>query len=112
MDIIGKYLTPAIILILLSIMGITLFSFPIDFGTNSFNNPVTEGILEGYQTFDAIGAIVVGGVIITSINLKDKEASYETQKSFNRQGRLAGGIWIINDICRINFYGSSYARRI
>jgi len=91
LDIIGKYLTPAIILILLSIMGITLFSFPLDFGGNTFNNPVIEGILEGYQTFDAIGAIVVGGVIITSINLKNKEASYESKKALIfRAGWLAG----------------------
>ncbi|MGB5361655.1 MAG: branched-chain amino acid transport system II carrier protein, partial [Eudoraea sp.] len=91
LNIIGKYLTPGIILILLSIMGITLFSFPLDFGTNTFNNPVTDGILEGYQTFDAIGAIVVGGVIITSINLKDKEASYERKKALLvKAGWLAG----------------------
>ncbi|MGB5229000.1 MAG: branched-chain amino acid transport system II carrier protein [Eudoraea sp.] len=91
LNIIGKYLTPGIIIILLSIMGITLFSFPLDFGTNTFINPVTEGILEGYQTFDAIGAIVVGGVIITSINLKDKEASYERKKALLvKAGWLAG----------------------
>jgi LIVCS family branched-chain amino acid:cation transporter len=91
LDIIGKYLTPAIILILLSIMGITLFSFPLDFGTNTFINPVTEGILEGYQTFDAIGAIVVGGVIITSINFTHQEASYESKKALiGRAGWLAG----------------------
>jgi LIVCS family branched-chain amino acid:cation transporter len=91
LDIIGKYLTPAIIIILLSIMGITLFSFPLDFGTNTFNHPLTEGILEGYQTFDAIGAIVVGGVIITSIDFKDKEASYESKKALLvRAGWLAG----------------------
>ncbi|MGB5205634.1 branched-chain amino acid transport system II carrier protein [Eudoraea sp.] len=91
LDIIGKYLTPAIILILLSIMGITLFSFELDFGTNTFINPVTEGVLEGYQTFDAIGAIVVGGVIITSINLSHQEASYERKKALiGRAGWLAG----------------------
>lgn len=91
LDIIGKYLTPGIILILLAIMGITLFSFPLDFGTNTFINPLTEGILEGYQTFDAIGAIVVGGVIITSINLTDKEATYEQKKALlGRAGWLAG----------------------
>ena len=91
LDIIGKYLTPGIILILLAIMGITLFSFPLDFGANTFNNPMTAGILEGYQTFDAIGAIVVGGVIITSINLKNKEASYEQKKALiGRAGWLAG----------------------
>ncbi|WP_297796789.1 branched-chain amino acid transport system II carrier protein [uncultured Eudoraea sp.] len=91
LDIIGKYLTPAIILILLLILGITLFSFPLEFGANTFEHPVTRGILEGYQTFDAIGAIVVGGVIITSINLFDSEATYESKKVLiTRAGWLAG----------------------
>ena len=91
LDIIGKYLTPAIILILLFIMGVTLFSFPLNFGANTFPNPLSQGILEGYQTFDAIGAIVVGGVIITSINLTHKEDSYENKKALiTKAGWLAG----------------------
>ena len=35
-----------------------------------FKTPIVDGILEGYQTFDAIGAVVVGGVVIISLNLK------------------------------------------
>ena len=89
--ILGKILTPAIILILLFVIGITIFSFPFEFGTTMIASPFTNGILEGYQTFDAIGAVVVGGVIIISINLRHTDASYEDKKSLIRSaGWLAG----------------------
>ena len=97
LNVIGKVLTPAIIVILLLIMGIATFSYAFDFGTTVFTNPFTDGILEGYQTFDAIGAVVVGGVIIISINLKKKDASYEEKKTLiRRAGWLAGlGLFLI-----------------
>jgi len=91
LDILGKLLTPGIILILLLIIGTTLFSFDFVFGDMVFASPFSDGILEGYQTFDAIGAVVVGGVIIISINLKKKNAPYEEKKSLiRRAGWLAG----------------------
>ncbi len=91
LDILGKLLTPAIILILILIIGTTLFSFDFVFGDMVFESPFSDGILEGYQTFDAIGAVVVGGVIIISINLKNKDNSYEEKKSLiRRAGWLAG----------------------
>lgn len=97
LNIIGKILTPAIILILLLIIGMTTFSFDFQFGNTVFSSPFTEGILEGYQTFDAIGAVVVGGVIIISINLKKKEASFEEKKQMIRKaGWFAGlGLFLI-----------------
>lgn len=91
LDIIGKFLTPAIILILLAIIGVTTVSFDMIFGTTAFPHPFSHGVLEGYQTFDAIGAVVVGGVIIVSINLKNTDAGYEEKKGLiRRAGWLAG----------------------
>ncbi len=91
LGLIGKLLTPAIILILIFIVGITVFSFPFDFGATTISSPLASGILEGYQTFDAIGAVVVGGVIIISINLKYPDASYINKKSLIRKaGWIAG----------------------
>ncbi|HDZ04537.1 hypothetical protein LCGC14_0079430 [marine sediment metagenome] len=92
LNILGKILTPAIIIILLLIIGITIFSFPFDLGTTSFASPFTNGILEGYQTFDAIGAVVVGGVIIISINLKYTHASYEDKKTLIRNAAWFAGL--------------------
>lgn len=97
LDIIGKLLTPAIILILLAIVGTALFNFDFNFGENQFPSPFSKGILEGYQTFDAIGAVVVGGVIIISINLRKDVGSYEAKKSLiAKSGLLAGlGLFLI-----------------
>lgn len=97
LDILGKLLTPAIILILLGIIGIASFTLEYDFGAVSLKSPFSEGILEGYQTFDAIGAVVVGGVIIISINLKKKQTSYKAKKALiRRAGFLAGlGLFLL-----------------
>lgn len=91
LDIIGKLLTPAIILILIAVITITVFTFPFNFGIANIPSPFANAILEGYQTFDAIGAVVVGGVIIISINLKYPNASYVDKKALIRKaGWLAG----------------------
>ena len=92
LNILGKILTPAIIVILLLIIGITVFSFPFDFANTTIASPFTNGILEGYQTFDAIGAVVVGGVIIISINLKYVNASYNDKKTMIRNAAWFAGL--------------------
>ena len=97
LDVIGKFLSPAILLVLVAIIGITVFSFPFEFGPSDFPNPISSGILEGYQTFDAIGAVVVGGVIIVSLNIKDRHLSYTSKrKIISRAGWLAGfGLFLV-----------------
>ncbi|NJB71589.1 LIVCS family branched-chain amino acid:cation transporter [Saonia flava] len=91
LNILGKILTPAIIFVLIALIGITFFSYDFIFSETTINSPFSHGILEGYQTFDAIGAVVVGGVIIVSINLKKKGASYKEKKTLiSRAAWLAG----------------------
>ncbi|MFT5103080.1 MAG: LIVCS family branched-chain amino acid:cation transporter [Candidatus Latescibacterota bacterium] len=89
-SLIGKFLTPLIILILLCIIGIGLFAELEPLRATIFDNTFTEGILEGYQTFDALGGIVVGGVIVISLAIQGK-FNYEEKKSMiARSGLLAG----------------------
>ncbi|NER09846.1 branched-chain amino acid:cation transporter, LIVCS family [Muriicola jejuensis] len=90
LDIIGKLMTPAILLILLCIMGVIIFTSPFEFGEPLIMYPFSYSILEGYQTFDAIGAVVVGGVIIVSINLKNNKTYEEKRKLIANAGWLAG----------------------
>ncbi|MDP5228908.1 MAG: branched-chain amino acid transport system II carrier protein [Cellulophaga sp.] len=92
LDLLGKILTPAIILILFAIIGITLFTIDFNFGATKFASPFTHGFQEGYQTFDAIAAIVVGGVLIISINLKNKEADYSSKKVLIRKAAWIAGL--------------------
>lgn len=92
LDVIGKLLTPAIFLILMALIFTTIFGFEFSFGASGFDNAFTSGILEGYQTFDAIGAVVVGGVIIISINLKFSDHSYQEKKLLIAKGGVFAGL--------------------
>ena len=67
LGIIAKFLTPLIVVILLLVISIGLFSTETLSSTSQMETPLVTGILEGYQTFDAIGAVVIGAVIIISI---------------------------------------------
>ncbi|WP_372974479.1 branched-chain amino acid transport system II carrier protein [Muriicola sp.] len=91
LDIIGKLMTPAILLILLAIIGLIIFTRPFEFVEPLIVHPFSYSILEGYQTFDAIGAVVVGGVIIVSVNLKDSKTYEEKRKLIANAGWLAAG---------------------
>ncbi|MFC4221613.1 branched-chain amino acid transport system II carrier protein [Flagellimonas marina] len=92
LDVVGKSLTPGILIILFLIVVTAIVSMDFDFSTSEMKNPLSDGILEGYQTFDAIGAVVVGAVIIVSINIKDKAASYEAKKDLIRKAGFWAGL--------------------
>lgn len=95
-SLIGKFLTPLIILILLIIIGIGFFTDLAPMRMTIFDNTFTDGILEGYQTFDAIGGVVVGGVIVISLALQGTYNYQEKKRMIARSGVLAGiGLFVI-----------------
>ncbi|NJB37146.1 branched-chain amino acid transport system II carrier protein [Croceivirga sp. JEA036] len=91
LSIIGKFLTPAILLILAAIIISAIVGFDSPLAPSSVAHGFSTGFLEGYQTFDAIAAVVVGGVIIISVNLdfKQLDAAYK-RKLIARAGLIAG----------------------
>ncbi|WP_432412605.1 branched-chain amino acid transport system II carrier protein [Rasiella sp. SM2506] len=89
-SLIGKFLTPFIIILLLCIIGIGLFGDAEAMKASIFDNGLSAGILEGYQTFDAIGGVVVGGVIVISLALQGKYNYEEKKKMIAKSGLLAG----------------------
>lgn len=97
LDALGKILTPGILIILLVIIMTAIFTLDFDFAPSHMSQPFSSGILEGYQTFDAIGAVVVGAVIIISVNIKEKSASYEEKrKLIGKAGLWAGaGLFLV-----------------
>jgi LIVCS family branched-chain amino acid:cation transporter len=98
LNLLGKYLTPFIVIMLVVVIGIGLSSSSFSTGTSTFETPIVTGILEGYQTFDAIGAVVVGAVIIISLNFKNMKVSqFESKRKLIRQsGFIAGtGLFVI-----------------
>ena len=90
LNLIGKFLTPLIIIILFLIVGVGFFAAPSAIDPSLFKTPVVDGLLEGYQTFDAIGAVVVGGVLIISLNLKGLTGFKEKKDLITKAGVLAG----------------------
>lgn len=96
LDFIGRFLTPFIILILLVIIVISLFVAPGDLTASTYEVPFIAGLLEGYQTFDALGAVVVGGVIIVSMNLNTNYDYVLKRKLIMKSGFVAGaGLFLI-----------------
>ncbi len=60
----------------------------------AFKTPFVSGLLEGYQTFDAIGAIVVGGVLVISMNFK-KDTSFAVKKELISKAGIVAGIGLL-----------------
>ncbi len=80
LNILGKILTPLIVIILLLIIGIGIYSAPEGMNVSVYKVPIIDGILEGYQTYDALGGILMGGIIVISLNLKGY-TSFEAKKN-------------------------------
>lgn len=108
LDILGKYLTPLLLFILTMIIGVGIFGENVPGAVSEMTNPLTEGILEGYQTFDAIAGIVVGAVIIISLRLKHNIGYAEKKKLIARGGLLAG-IALLLIYAGLIYLGASYS---
>lgn len=71
-DIIGKYLTP-LLLILLAIMIFMGVFHPLDVANDTGINPVESfriGFAEGYQTMDVLASVIYAGIIIAAVKAK------------------------------------------
>lgn len=96
LNLVGKYLTPIIVVILLAVIIISLLALSSETNPSSFQFPLLDGLLEGYQTFDAIGSVVVGAVIIISINTKFNYSFEEKKRLIKQSGFIAGlGLFLI-----------------
>lgn len=96
LNILGKYLTPIIVIMVMTIVVLGLISPPETMLPSAFETPLVDGLLEGYQTYDAIAGIVMGGVIIISLN-KHGSPSYSEKKTIIAKSSLIAifGLFII-----------------
>ncbi len=97
LNIIGKYLTPMIVLIVLAIIIIGVFSTETTIQPSNFELPIISGLLEGYQTYDAMAGMIMGGVVLVSINNSKNNLSFiEKRKMVAKSGLIAIlGLFII-----------------
>ena len=89
-SIIGKYLTPIIVLIIIAIVVKAVLLETSHFNPSEFEVPFVDGFLEGYQTFDAIGGVVVGAVIVISLQLRGHTTFKTIKEIIQKAGIIAG----------------------
>jgi len=90
LQILGKYLTPFIVLILLAIIVVGIFLPVGEMNPSTFQAPVISGLLEGYQTYDALAGLLTGGIVIISINnLKGNISSKDKKTMIAKSGFIA-----------------------
>jgi len=96
LNILGKILTPLIVFILVLIIGVGLYSAPDVMRTSLYDTPLVDGILEGYQTYDALGGMLMGGILVISLNIKGYTSFIEKKQIIARAGIIAAlGLFII-----------------
>jgi branched-chain amino acid:cation transporter, LIVCS family len=116
LQILGKYLTPLIGIILLAIIIIGIFLPVGEMNPSIIKTPLLNGFFEGYQTYDALGGLLMGGVVIISLNSMKKKMSFEEKKEFlKRSGFIAvlGLIIIYTGLIAVGaLYNSEFANDI
>lgn len=96
LQILGKYLTPFIGIILLAIILIGIFSPVGSMNPSSFEAPMVSGFFEGYQTYDALAGLLTGGIVVISLNIKGYTSFEEKKKIIAKSGLIAMlGLFII-----------------
>lgn len=94
-DKVGKILTP----ILLAVIGIIIITGLINpIGTpvaSKIENAFTFGFLQGYQTMDTLGAIVMGGIILAALLEKGYIDTKKQMKMTATAGLISGSILML-----------------
>lgn len=88
-DIIGSYLTPALLVCLLLIIAIGIINPIGSLEKATIQNVFSEGILQGYQTLDALGAICLSAVLIRNLAQKGYKEEKERISILLKSGIIA-----------------------
>lgn len=97
-DILGKILTPILLLLVLVLFSAGMVLLPAETGAPQppyADAPFAAGFVEGYNTMDALAAMVFG--ILISVNIQDFGLQEEKQlrRETGISGWLAGGVLIL-----------------
>jgi LIVCS family branched-chain amino acid:cation transporter len=88
-DTIGKFLTPALLILLLTII-IKGILFPIgSISSTPFENVFSNSLLEGYQTMDATASVIFASIIIATVRQKGYDNVSDIIKITSLSGIIA-----------------------
>ena len=108
LSIIGNYITPILVTLMLLLI---VQSFGRDVSpspnANTFGALISSGIIEGYQTFDAIAAVVVGAVLVLSVKNQFAYLSLKQQSSVLRRGGFWAAFALMSIYLGLIFSGAS-----
>lgn len=95
-DIIGSYLTPALLIALIALIGIGVFNPLGTIEPSRISGVFSEGIYQGYQTLDALGAVSLSAILIASLSDKGYTKQDEKVKLTFKAGLIAAvGLFIV-----------------
>lgn len=92
MEKIGKYLTPALLIILTIIIIKSIISPIAPMIEPKANNFFLLGFREGYQTMDALGASLMAGIVLTDLIYRGYKGRKEQEVMTNKVGLVAGAL--------------------
>ena len=108
LQILGKFLTPIIVFILLLIIGLGVFTSPPSINDSILESPaMIYGLLEGYQTYDALGGLLIGGVVIISLNLQGY-TSFEAKKRLIVKSGIVAAVGLLIIYAGLTFVGALF----
>ncbi|MBN6886695.1 branched-chain amino acid:cation transporter, LIVCS family [Cytobacillus horneckiae] len=94
-DIVGKYLTPILLLFILILIGVAFmnpigsFQAPAE---NYLSDSFFNGFKEGYLTMDALAAFVFGIIVIDAVRSKGAQTKKAIMISVTKAGLIAAGL--------------------
>lgn len=109
LSLLGKYLTPIIVLILLAIIVVGIYSPVAEMNPSNFEFPIVNGLLEGYQTYDAIAGIVMGGLVLVSINNSKNQMSFIEKRTMIAKSGLIAMIGLFIIYAGLIYVGALYS---
>lgn len=109
-DVLGKYLTPLLVLTLLVLIikGIVTPLGDLTYQSSIEGSVFAEGILQGYQTMDVLGGIAFGNIVIMALIQHGYKSQSEHMSMMLKAGIVAGIILAII-YGGLTFLGASYA---